>query len=961
VSVQPSAARRIADELRGLYEAAGRPDYATLVRQGARQTPTVAISDSTLSDWFNGRSVPSEAKSRHLRFLVEFLEGRAKQLTDYIARGALWWEQLRGVAWEETHANRRGRPRTRPAAADGVPLLGRMIGALDESDALLLEVHEAITADGADLPVLPPYLPRAHDDLLRRELVQAEQGSRVVMLVGGSTTGKTRAAWEAIRAVLPSWRLWHPLIPERPQAVVEALVVGRVAPRTVIWLNEAQMYLRPTGTGARVATALQQLLHDPATAPVLVLGSMWPEYWTELTDPQSTEHAAVRALLGRAREIPVPSEFTEEDIIRLRGQIVSDPRLRVATEQGGGRVTQHLAGVPELIRRYKRASDHVRAVVRAAMDARRLSRWLHLPHEFLYRAAPGYLDPQVWDQTDDGDAWFEDALAYLTEPCRGAPGPLRRRRALPGDTDSLGGYRLADYLEQVGRAERACSSPPASFWDAVAATCADPAVLSDLAYAAYVRGRLHRARQLYRRAACCGDTGALRDLARLREKAGDHAEADVIAREAADRGDTEVLRDLAWLREKAGDHAGADAKARETADHGNTRALRDLAGLRKQAGDHAEAERLYREAASRGDTEALQDLAWLREQTGDHADAERLYREVADRGRPAALRGLARLREKAGDHAGADAAAQEAADRGHPEALLDLARRRERAGDHAGADAAIQEAADPEDAAEALLGLARRLEQAGDHAAAETLYREAPVRGDFKVLMDLVELREHAGDHAGAVAAAREAADRGHPYVLINLAGLREKAGDHAQAEMLYWEAANRGYPDALRSLVGLREQTGDRAGADAAAREAADRGDTNVLMNLALRREHAGDHADAKRLYREAADRGDSTALMILALWQEHVGDHVRAATLYWKAADCGHPHALQSLIGLREAGRRPRRCGMATPGGADRRRAVPRAVAAKRASRASTRLSRRQYRLCLSPPSAQTSVAAS
>jgi hypothetical protein len=49
-----------------------------------------------------------------------------------------------------------------------------------------------------ELPVLPTYVPRPHDTRLA-EVVQAAAGgvSRVVMLVGGSSTGKTRAAWEA--------------------------------------------------------------------------------------------------------------------------------------------------------------------------------------------------------------------------------------------------------------------------------------------------------------------------------------------------------------------------------------------------------------------------------------------------------------------------------------------------------------------------------------------------------------------------------------------------------------------------------------------------------------------------------------------------------------------------------------------------------------------------------------------
>ena len=46
---------------------------------------------------------------------------------------------------------------------------------------------------------LPGYLPREHDELLSR-VVRAAAGGRsgIAVLVGGSSTGKTRACWEAL-------------------------------------------------------------------------------------------------------------------------------------------------------------------------------------------------------------------------------------------------------------------------------------------------------------------------------------------------------------------------------------------------------------------------------------------------------------------------------------------------------------------------------------------------------------------------------------------------------------------------------------------------------------------------------------------------------------------------------------------------------------------------------------------
>src|SRR5204863_454267 len=83
--------------------------------------------------------------------------------------------------------------------------------------------------------------PGAHDARLREAVQAASDGhSRLVTVVGGSSTGKTRACWEAIQPLAERpepWGLWHPFDPSRPAAVAAAL--ADVGPYTVVWLNEA--------------------------------------------------------------------------------------------------------------------------------------------------------------------------------------------------------------------------------------------------------------------------------------------------------------------------------------------------------------------------------------------------------------------------------------------------------------------------------------------------------------------------------------------------------------------------------------------------------------------------------------------------------------------------------------------------------------------------------------------------
>ena len=406
-------------------------------------------------------------------------------------------------------------------------------------DPFALEVHRPVLPEDAPsgLPELPAYLPREHDQVLA-EVVRAVTGGRsdVAVLVGGSSTGKTRACWEALRLLRgqdPPWRLWHPIDPSRPEAALREL--PGIGPRTVVWLNEAQFYVGPAepGLGERVAAGLRELLRDPARAPVLVLATLWPRYWDTLTarpagggaDP----HAQARELLT-GHDITVPAAFTAAQAAQLSQ--AGDVRLALAARSAqDGQVIQFLAGAPELLARYRNAPPAAAAVISAAMDARRLGTGIGLPQAFLEHAAAGYLTGTEWDALDED--WLEQALAYTAVPAKGVPGPLTRIRPHPaasratrsgpqdsgeqlagGPGDITGGplYRLADYLDQHGRQHRKGQFPPAAFW-AAAVSHAFPADQAALGAAAHARGLYRDAAQLYKNAAAHGNPSAARYLA----------------------------------------------------------------------------------------------------------------------------------------------------------------------------------------------------------------------------------------------------------------------------------------------------------------------------------------------------------------------------------------------------------------------------------------------------------------
>ncbi|MFJ5680308.1 hypothetical protein [Streptomyces sp. NPDC093097] len=657
---------------------------------------------------------------------------------------------------------------------------GKPIGEWNPHD---LEVHPAGTASGgrrqgaAPERVLPGYVPRGHDRFLATAVAEAAQGhSRMLVLVGTSSTGKTRACWEAVQPLAAQgWRLWHPFDPTRAEAALDEL--EHVAPRTVVWLNEAQHYLGNPHVGEQVAAALHTLLTHPNRRPVLVLGTLWPEYadqYTALPHPGAPDpHSRVRELLA-ARTLIVPDTFDHEalrtatTLAQNGDRLLADTLTRARTD---GRITQDLAGAPELLRRYEHGTPAVKAMLEAAMDARRLGVGLHLPQPFLTDAAIDYLTDHDYDElTDD---WAEAAFADLARPVHGKRAPLRRsnarpKRRPPGSPAPattrlpVAGpvFRLADYLEQHSRNARRALCPPSSFWAAAHTHLTQPDDLTNLAGAAKDRCRLQWAYHLAYRAADAGNAHALAILAQMRDEAGDSDGAEALYRQAADAGDANALAIVAMMRQRAGDSHGAEVLYRQAADAGSTRALIDLVLLKEEAGDRKGAEALSQAATEAGSLLGVVFLAAMRQKAGDGESTEALYRQAAGAGNTDALALLVAMRQESRDGDGAEALYRQAADAGNPLALALLAQMKQKAGDSDGAEALYYQAADAGNPL-ALALLAQMKQKAGDSDGAEALIQQAIDTGDPRFLAGLAFMRQRVGDDEGAEAFYLRAADAG--------------------------------------------------------------------------------------------------------------------------------------------------------------------------------------------------------
>ncbi|MFI9010974.1 hypothetical protein ACIGNX_27425 [Actinosynnema sp. NPDC053489] len=355
-----------------------------------------------------------------------------------------------------------------------------------------LDVHRAVTAGENRLPDLPAYVAREHDRALV-DLLAAKRTAMVV-LTGESSTGKTRALYEAVTAELATWPL---LYPRTAEDLLHVLANG-VEPGTVLWLNETQNHLLDTH-GERAAAALRALLELPG--PFMVVGTLWPQYWSALTGPNQPQ--ARDLLYHRVTRIRVAKRFTAAQMAAAP----TDPRLAKALATAhNGEVVQAVAGGPAVVERYEHPDTledrYATAILTAALDARRLGHHALLTTALLTAAAPGYLSDD--DRVDASGTWFESGLETATATRLGVAALIPQRlRPGVGPPD---GYHLHDYLDQHGRSTRRRALTPDSLWDALLAYAWDSEDRFRLARSAYHRLRYRHADPLYREAAATGST-----------------------------------------------------------------------------------------------------------------------------------------------------------------------------------------------------------------------------------------------------------------------------------------------------------------------------------------------------------------------------------------------------------------------------------------------------------------------
>ncbi|MFF0198745.1 sel1 repeat family protein (plasmid) [Streptomyces anulatus] len=686
-------------------------------------------------------------------------------------------------------------------------------------DALAAGTHRSRPDDFGD--AVPPYVPRDQDAVIRTRLTRAAHEGGLVLVVGDSTAGKTRACFEALRAELPEYRVVAPAGGADLLTAVE--VIDRTAVRCVVWLDDLESCLGPDGLEPGLLAELIRLR-------IPVLATMRHQQFEifaapETTSEMGTEHARTATAGARVLRQLDPVElnriWTPGELERA-GEGEDDRIADALAHHGTYGIAEYLAAGPALLQEWRRAhrpGGHPRAaaLIAAAVDLARTGLRPPYSHDILTSAHEPYLTaaggPLLRPEP------LDLALEWATRRRHGVTSML-----VP--TQDPNAWDVFDYLT-----DHTHTSVPDITWHTALQHTTDPDELTTLGYHAHEAAPVI-AEVFYRQAVDAGNVIAGFNLGLLLAEAGRADEAEGFYRRAAEAGHCGAMVNLGNLLADVGLADEAESFYRQAADAGDAIAMYGLGVLLAEAGRTDEAEGFYRQAVDAGYSGAVVNLGLLLERAGRADEAESLYCQAVDAGDATAMYGLGVLLAEAGRTDEAEGFYQQAVDAGHRSSMVNLGN--------------------------LLVGMGREDE-------AETLYRQAVDAGHSRAMFNLGLLLERTSRTDEAESLYRQAVDAGHRSSMVNLGVLLSEAGRTDEAEGFYRQAAEAGHSSGMFNLGNRLAEAGRTDEAESFYRQAAEAGHSSSMFNLGVLLERAGRTDEAESLYRRAADAGNSDAMVNL------------------------------------------------------------------------------------------------
>ncbi|MFG2440543.1 tetratricopeptide repeat protein [Streptomyces sp. NPDC048508] len=370
------------------------------------------------------------------------------------------------------------------ASLYAVDAAGRLPRVRDLNDPIALGVHAAqpVVRDGVTDRVAP-FIRRDQE----ADIHAAVTSGGFVLIVGESTAGKTRLAYEAMRAVRPD----HVFACPTPSGLSTLLPAVQREKRCIVWLDDLERYL---GAQGLTATLLAQLLGD-TSRDVLVLSTIRTQEYHQFVSPpievppeeRALRERTARELLQSARTVRIDRRWSAAERERA-AEYVADPRLARAVHDERFGIAETLACGPTMLMSWQNAwapGGHPRAaaILAAAVDCRRLGMHTPVSSAVLADLHVRYLEDRGGDRLRPEP--LHDALSWLCTPVHGATGSL-----LIGSAD---GCQAFDYLLDVADLPPIPAGLPIDL-----ASRLDPVHAHDVGLAASRLGRWEEAHQVHR-------------------------------------------------------------------------------------------------------------------------------------------------------------------------------------------------------------------------------------------------------------------------------------------------------------------------------------------------------------------------------------------------------------------------------------------------------------------------------
>jgi hypothetical protein len=769
-----------------------------------------------------------------------------------------------------------------------------------EIDPLELGVHRSSINQGSAVPL---YVERDVDSETRDKLSRICRRGGLLTLVGDSTAGKTRLAYESVLATAPTRSLFRP----HSRIDLRDSLVTLISHRheSILWLDDLEHYIGPDGL---TSTAVSYLKRAGVAIVATIRGEQYRRFLSVATEQVHQDNLAVsdfRRILDQSQSVLVSRLWSSDEIARAAKS--GDQRVLEAVDHSNSfGVAEYLAAGPLLLDEWSiawgaEANPRGASLIAAAVDCARAGIDVPIPRDLLVSLHYVYLDkaggellrPEAVDQ----------AFSWAAQRRSGVASPL-----IP--TNAGKDYRAFDYLVDSLMRKEPVQEIPNLVWSSVLEFArSNRRLLMGVASAAHRHSVLEIEIASWTALVETGDPRGAMSLGSIFEVVDEFDTALEWYKKAAAMGEADGWTFAGLLYGRRKDLSSAERYFRRAAEADCIHGMNHLALFLRAQGNVKEAESWFREALMRTQQDDLSlNLAKLLFETDRFDEAEAIYRKAVESGQSEVLNELGILLAKSGKKDEARLLWLDGVEKGVANAAAQLALDLESSGKFGAAEGWWRRAIDL-GSESAIISLAIMLDTSvkSRRNDAEELFRQALDLDvdDAAYSYSIFLLRQHRLDEAEVW--AREAVENQVENASYLLASILEERGDSQEGVAVWWEhAARDGHRVAQARIGEYLSDKGDLEDAQRWLTLAAEAGNEQAACQLGWVHQCLGNRAEAEMRYAASFEAGHAHAACQHGSLLLMHNETDAAIERYRAAYHAGHAHTAEFLEKIyREAGR--------------------------------------------------------